>query len=107
MEIICCIIGSFFRKVLYHDLDKFLAIFKENILSEKLRTKANTYISLIGILNLLYNDSKNYQGIVIIVFRIEIDISLLIIHLLQYKLKKEIKAMSKFLNQKTISFINI
>lgn len=84
-----------------------MAIFKANTLLERLKAEVNTYIWLIDILDLLQNNSKDCKRIVIIVFGIEIDISLSIARLLQNKLKKAIGAMSKVLNQKAINYINI
>ncbi len=84
-----------------------MAIFKADTLLERLEAKVNTYIWLTDILGLPQNNSKDCQKIVIIVFGIEIDISLFIAYILQDKLKKVIGDMLKVLSQKAVSFINI
>ena len=67
------IITSFLRLVLFHYLDDFVAIFRSDALPERLVAEANAYIWLTDLLGLPQNHSKDCQGTVIKVFRIEVN----------------------------------
>ncbi len=93
--------------MLYHYLDGFVAIFKADASSERLKREANTYIWLTDLLGLPQNDSKDCQGTEVIVFEIEIDTSSFTVWLPGYKLEKAVRAILKVLSQKAVSFIDI
>ena len=101
------IIASYIRWVLCHYLDNFMAIFKADASPERLERKANAYIWLTDLLGFSRNNSKDCQGIEVIVFGIEIDTSLFTARLPADKLEKAIRATLKVLNQKAVSFIDI
>lgn len=74
----CDIIAFYLKYVLYYYLDNCIAIFKANVLLKKFECKIISYIWVINLLDFLQNNSKDFQKIVVIIFRIEIDISLFI-----------------------------
>ncbi len=59
------IIPSFIRWVLCHYFDKFVAIFRSDISSERFVAETNAYIWLTNLLSLPKNDSKDCQGTLI------------------------------------------
>ena len=97
------IITSFFRCVLCHHLNNFVAIFKSNTLLERLVAEANAYIWLTDLLGLLQNDSQDCQGTVIKAFGIDVDTPSFTARLPLEKLEKAILASSKILSQKAVS----
>ncbi len=101
------IIASFFRWVLCHYLDDFVAIFRSDTSPGRLVAEANAYIWLTNLLGLLRNDFKNCQGKVVTVFGIEVDTSSFTVRLPKDKLEKAILALLKVMSQKTVSYIDI
>ena len=93
--------------MLCHYLDKFVAIFRSETSPERLVAKANTYIWLTDLLGLLQNDSKDCQGTVVKIVRMEVDTSSSTARLPRDKLEKAILVSSKVLSQKAVSYINI
>ncbi len=84
-----------------------MATFRSDILPERLVAEANAYIWLIDLLGLLQNNSKDCQGTVVTVFRMEVDTALYTAQLPKDKLEKAILASSKVLSQKAVSYIHI
>ena len=93
--------------MLCHYLDNLVAIFKVDALPERLVYKAKAYIWITNLLGFPQNDPNNYLGIVVIVFRVEIDTFLFTVWLLVHKLETVIKATLKVFTQKMLSFIDI
>ncbi len=106
-EALYWIIASFLRWVLCHYLDDFVAIFRSDTSPERLVIKANAYIWLTDLLGLLRNDSKDCQGIFVIVFGIEVGTLSFTVQLPRNKLEKAILTSSKVLSQKAVSYIDI
>lgn len=75
-----------------------MAIFRLGILPKKLVAEVNVYIWLTDILGLPRNDSKDCQGMVVIVFGIELDTSPFTLRLPREKLEKGIRTLSKVLS---------
>ncbi len=102
------IIVFFLRWVICHYLDDFITVFKAKKTStERIKAEAKVYIYLTELLGIPQNDSKDCEGIVVEVFRIEVDTSKFTARLLKEKLEKPKNTTSKILRQKSVTFINI
>lgn len=70
----------------YHYLDNFVTIFKAKETRQKnMLAKKKVYIQLTDVLGISQNESKDVQGIVVILFVIQIDTSFFIVRLLKEK----------------------
>lgn len=65
------------------------------------------YNQVINLLKISRNDLKDIEGILIIVFEIEIDTKNFIARLLNNKLEKTGKAISKVLTKQLVTFLDI
>lgn len=94
--------------MLCHYLDNFVAIFQvEKATSEKISAENKAYIQLTNLLVISRNNSKDAQGIAVIVFGIEIDTPCFTARLPKDQLEKASKATAKILSQKSVSFIDM
>ncbi len=94
--------------MLCYYLDDFIAIFKvREAMSEKMTAENKTYIQLTNLLSILRNNSKNAQGLAVLVFDIKVDQSCFTTCLPKEKLDKATWAIAKVLNQKSVYFIDM
>lgn len=96
VEVLYWLIALFLQWVLCHYLDDFVAIFKaREAIQKKMTVEKKAYIQLMDLLDVPRNNSKDAQGIAVVVFGIEVDISCFIVHLPKEKLDKATWATAK------------
>lgn len=101
------ILISYLGWVLVHYLNNFIVVFIATKVINETKHARITYNQVVNLLGISRNDLKDIESILIIVFEIEIDTKNFIARILNNKLEKAGRAISKVLIKQLVTFFNI
>ncbi len=100
------VLVSYLRWILVHYLDDFVSVFSASQ-AEQIWQARHAYNWVTDLPGIPRNDSKDAEGMQVIVFGIEIDTRKFTAKLSNEKLEKAVKATSKVLAEQSVTFLDI